>query len=43
MSVLLLHAIIARTRINTFLLNIITKIVSRKERKVGQTAGMGKN
>jgi len=42
-SLLLLHTIIARTRINTVLPNNIMMIVSRKGRQVGRTAGMGKN
>jgi hypothetical protein len=42
-SLLLLHAIIARTRINTVLPNIIMMTVSRKGRQVVQTAGMGRN
>jgi len=42
-SKLLLHAIIARTGTNTLLPNIKVMIVSRKDRQVRQTAGMGKN
>jgi hypothetical protein len=42
-SLFLRRAIIARTRTNTYLPNIITIILSRKDRQVGQTAGMGKN